>query len=206
MRVRLPPRAPFAGGARLDEHPSCKGKAAGSSPATGSSGQRSTDGPCAALVRRRLSVRVRPLALRATHRCAALSCKQRMLGSIPRLSTPPGWPNWKRHLAQNQVFSGFDSPSGYVRQRVVAQLGQSTRSGSEGSRVRSAPTRRKARWTKWAESPGFHPGHVAGSRPVRATKRHEGTSPCSSTGRAPVLHTGDRGFESLRGYARRWWL
>ena len=87
-------------------------------------------------------------------------------------------------------FSGFDSPSGYVRQRVVAQLGQSTRSGSEGSRVRIAPTRRKARWTKWAESPGFHPGHVAGSRPVRATK---GTRPCSSTGGAPVLHTGGLG-------------
>lgn len=41
---------------------------------------------------------------------------------------------------------------------------------------------------------------------VRGPSAPRNTSPCSSTGRAPVLHTGDRGFESLRGYARRWWL
>jgi hypothetical protein len=32
-------------------------------------------------------VRVGPMAPRATHRCAVLPCKQRLLGSIPRLST-----------------------------------------------------------------------------------------------------------------------
>jgi hypothetical protein len=104
-------------------------------------------------------------------------------------------------------FSGFDSPSGYVHQRVVAQFGQSTRSGSEGSRVRIAPTRRKAQPTEGAVdevgrvarlSPGTRcgfearPRHVAGIARVAQLEERRSYTP-EVGGSKPSAGTRDEG-------------
>lgn len=49
--------------------------------------QRSTGGPCAVLVRRRLSVRIRPLARWGACWCTVSPCKPDGIGSIPMRST-----------------------------------------------------------------------------------------------------------------------
>jgi hypothetical protein len=98
-----PAEGTIAGEARQDEHPPCKREAAGSSPATGSANfccQRSTDGPCAALVRRRLSVRIRPLALgrRTGVQCclANSACSVRYRGCPLRPDGQIGKGTWPR--------------------------------------------------------------------------------------------------------------
>ena len=86
---------------------------------------------------------------RATHRCAALSCKQRLLGSIPRLSTVDGRRPRHARVAQRQEAprSGrgqcaFESHSGYATaQWCRSSIGQSAGPSSRRQRVRfpSAP-------------------------------------------------------------------
>lgn len=80
----------------------------------------------------------------ATRRCAAVSCKHRGWGSIPRLSTRPGWPNWQRRRVQD------------------AQGG--------------------------------------GSNPSPGTQHQSTPHPRGSADRAPDYESGDRRFESCRGY------
>ena len=213
-----PAEGTIAGEARQDEHPPCKREAAGSSPATGSLANAartvraplSYSGGCRFESDRWLSGDAQVCSAVLQTAPARFNTEVVHSARMAKLEKAPG---------PEPGFLGVRLPV-RVRQRVVAQLGQSTRSGSEGSRVRIAPTRRKARWTKWAESPGFHPGHVAGSRPVRATKVHArvaqleerrsytpevgGSKPsagthddggCSSPARAPGCEPGGSGLD-----------
>jgi hypothetical protein len=84
--------------------------------------------------KRKDPVRVRTLAPRATHRCAALPCKQRLLGSIPRFVHHARVAQRERPPAQNRCVAGSTPAPG--THADVAQPGQSSRLSSGRSRVR----------------------------------------------------------------------
>ena len=168
-------------------------------------GQRSTDGPCAALVRRRLSVRVRPLALgrrTGVQRCLANSASRFKSGvvhsaRIAKLEKAPG--------PEPGIF-GVRLP---VRVRTSAGCGSAW---SEHSvRIRGVARSNRANPTHGAVdevgrvarlSPGTRCGFEARPRHER-TKAHARVAQLDEhRSYTPEIW----GFESLRGYARRWWL
>jgi hypothetical protein len=100
---------------------------------------------------------------------------------------------------------------GFLGVRLPVRVRRSAGCGSAWSehsvRIRGVARSNRANPTQGAVD---EVGRVARLSPgtrcgFEARPRHN-TCPCSSTGGAPVLHTGGRGFEALRGYARRWWL
>ena len=207
-----PAEGTIAGEARQDEHPSCKGKAAGSSPATGSSGQRSTDGPCAALVRRRLSVRIRPLALgrRTGVQCclANSACSVRYRGCPLRPDGQIGKGTWPRTR-----FLGVRLP---VRVRMSAGCGSAW---SEHSvRIRGVARSNRANPTQGAVdevgrvarlSPGTRCGFEARPRHERwalgklSRRRHARVAQLEER-RSYTPEVG--GSKPSAGTHERWWL